>query len=108
MSIGRGRTSLYHYGELDFRLRRAWDGQIVQQRHLRCNLSLQPGRGLCTGWQVARGSSLACLCLFGAHFARPLCLLCRISIELTDWAIRAIESSSETRLEATERVFFIE
>ena len=52
MSIGRGRTSLYHYGELDFRLRRAWDGQIVQQRHLRCNLSLQPGRGLCTGWQL--------------------------------------------------------
>ena len=41
MWIGCGRTSLYHYGELSVRLKCALDEQIVQQRHLRCDLSLR-------------------------------------------------------------------
>ena len=50
-------------------------------------------------------SCQACLCLFVAQFALLLCLLCRMSIGLTGRAIRTIQSSSETRLEVTDRVF---
>ena len=51
------------------------------------------------------GSILSCLCLCWTHFALLLCLLGSMSIGMTDWASTAIESSSETRLEVTERVF---